>query len=275
VTLFSAQKNRQWHNSFELAFGSGTPGPGIPEESSAQPEESSAQPVFSTKSFLFGGVDEYVSLPTTVTDTINGSGAASLSIWFKKSTHGNVETIFFLSTSTNWIPKFELHFTAGDRLQIRGRAGVGGATRTQVGTTDFTGDFDWHHVVATIDLTNSLMIMYIDGSLEFSSGKSFADLTFDTSKGNQNIAQLDGNRYFNGNVDEVILYDRVMTAPEVTALYNLGVPGDPDLTDATVFYRMGEDPLDDGTGGSGNIQDQIGSAHGTPTNTEGADIVDN
>ena len=57
-------------------------------------------------------------------------------------------------------------------------------------------------------------------------------------------------------------------------IYNSGEPKDELARAGAVSqWRMGDDPLDDATGGTGNVQDQVGTSHGIPYNMEASDCV--
>lgn len=81
----------------------------------------------------------------------------------------------------------------------------------------------------------------------------------------------------NGNVSNVSLWNKALSAAEVTELYNLGkpfhLPNHSASANLTFWAKCGDDPLDDATADTGNIQDQIGSNNGIPKNTEGDEIV--
>lgn len=226
-----------------------------------------------TKSFLFDGIDEFISVPAAVTNLLDGASAASFSVWFKQAGDGIARTIIFLSTIPAGQAKYQLWFNNNDFLRLSARAASGDSVEELNGVTDFGGDTDWHHLVGVVDLANDLLTLYLDGSVESSASVTFSQTTFDTSSNVANIGKRVSDRFFNGNIEEPALYDTALTAPQVTALYNAGVPSEPDATGLQLWYRMGDDPLDDGTGTTGNIQDQVSTNNGTPINTEAGDIV--
>ena len=70
--------------------------------------------------------------------------------------------------------------------------------------------------------------LYINGSLEDTESSSNHDLNSQSnyvSVGAKNNSGTISN-YFNGQVDEVAFWNEVLTASEVTALYNSGTPLD-------------------------------------------------
>ena len=90
-------------------------------------------------------------------------------------------------------------------------------------------DSNWHHIVETVNINNSncSISMYIDGTLEntiFTSG----DITFDNHSTIKTfIGSRDGtlaNHFFRGKMDELRIYNSILTTNEITQLYNYGNP---------------------------------------------------
>tara|TARA_Y100000310_G_scaffold309661_1_gene354007 strand:- start:532 stop:1437 length:906 start_codon:yes stop_codon:yes gene_type:complete len=170
-------------------------------------------------------------------------------------------------------------------LQIPGTDQVGFLLWTGAGftTINFTAtgitDGTWHHICATVDDTNGVEI-FVDGASVGTSG-SVLNQTADTVHPYTVGGFVAGfaSFFFDGNIEEPAVFGGTtkFDLAEAQELYNTGTPN--DLTghsrsgDLIAWWRMGDDPLDDATGGSGNIQDQIGTNHGTPMNTESGDIV--
>ena len=83
--------------------------------------------------------------------------------------------------------------------------------------TSATISTGWHSVVFTID-NSGVPSAYLDGvSAGSYSGTSAIAPTI-------NLTQIGGygTRYFNGSIDDVRIYNRVLTPGEITSLYNLG-----------------------------------------------------
>jgi len=78
----------------------------------------------------------------------------------------------------------------------------------------------WHHVVGGYDGANSFI--YIDGSLDVSEPRTN---NLDDNEENLDLARAYSeapSHYFNGVIDEVRVYNRVLTAEEILRLYNEG-----------------------------------------------------
>ena len=104
-------------------------------------------------------------------------------------------------------------------------------------------DAKWHHIVETVSINNSncSIYMYVDGILE-NSVTAPGDITallhgsyktyFGSSDGNIN--------YFRGNMDEMRIYNSILTPLEITQLYNYGNPNLPSK--ASLFLSPNDNP---------------------------------
>ena len=72
---------------------------------------------------------------------------------------------------------------------------------------------------------------------------------------------------FDGNIDEVTIYNAELTSGEVTTLYNSGTPSEPSTTNLVSYYKMGDGDT------YPTITDNQGSNNGTMTNMGSEDIV--
>ena len=78
----------------------------------------------------------------------------------------------------------------------------------------------WHHLVTTVE-GGIRTDMYVDGELVGSDTSGYA------LQDRANAMQIGGNpdaanRGWNGNIDDVAVWDRVLTADEVSSIYNGG-----------------------------------------------------
>ncbi|MFL2983818.1 MAG: beta strand repeat-containing protein [Candidatus Neomarinimicrobiota bacterium] len=100
-----------------------------------------------------------------------------------------------------------------------------------ISTTTPSAGGGWYHVVLTFDGTGSsteYARLYINGSLEDTESESNHDLNSQTTKVGIGV-KINGSsisNYFDGQVDDVAFWNEVLTASEVSALYNSGTPLD-------------------------------------------------
>lgn len=83
----------------------------------------------------------------------------------------------------------------------------------------------WYHVAATV--TSGSTQLYINGSLDTTGTNVLNSFTYGkTHVGELYYSQATAARHFAGNIDELALFNSVLTGDEITQLYNLGNPFD-------------------------------------------------
>ena len=83
----------------------------------------------------------------------------------------------------------------------------------------------WYHVAATV--TTGATKLYINGSLDTTGSNTLNSFTYSkTHVGELYYATTTAARHFAGNIDELALFNSVLSADEITQLYNNGDPFD-------------------------------------------------
>jgi hypothetical protein len=167
----------------------------------------------------FDGINDYMSVARQISNDF------SIEFWFK-STSGS-------GTSSGWwqgegLVDAEGATTAHDfgvSLRSDGKvvAGVGspaGGSISIVSSTSSYNDGGWHHVVFTRTMSSGAMTLYVDGVSRGGASGSTTSLTSPTSIDFGRV--LTGPNYFTGTMDELAVYNTVLSAATVTAHYNAG-----------------------------------------------------
>ena len=172
-------------------------------------------------SMSFDGTGDYLSFTETTFPIGDGGDKFSISFWAQRDTAG-VSPDHVLSNVSGSLKKISFN-TAGDRLEIEGD------TNGQEAYGVVTADTNWHHYAITS--TNpggglqATVVVYEDGSpvsvVNASFGSSAAGLTVNTIG-----ATSSGSNGFDGLLYQIALYDEVLDANAVTAIYNDGTPID-------------------------------------------------
>ena len=170
------------------------------------------------------------------------NATASFNFWYKKTA---VDTNF----RTIWAQHYGTGGQRGVRLGFTGTRGIQfliynntGSTTLGDSTSGFTAnDTDWHMFTLTWDLslaTNTLQV-YHDGVLDHQ-----ANRTTSGENGNSGLVPSlgddkggDGNWY--GLLDEMSVWDRVLSANDVTLLYNSGSGTTPDNAEGGGWKEKG------------------------------------
>ncbi len=167
----------------------------------------------------FDGVDDYVDIPYDSSLNINASQGISISVWFKLNSHPagwNQGPIFGLFDSTGAGTKNYLFI---DKPLYGNQITWDQYPPSYGWIKSIKPDLDkWYHIVAVEDST--YRAIYLNGSL------NVLDNTLETYEGNTPDTIRIGSRadlapyYFDGSIDEVIVYDQVLSAQEIKLLYN-------------------------------------------------------
>ena len=166
---------------------------------------------YTGESAVFNGASSETTLPYG--DNINPSTTPiSFSLMIKKT--AATDTIFF-TTSQNGNANARMYLRSGTNNGI----GMGIQTNSTGGTEN--GDSlplgEWHHIVLTMDGTNARL--YLDGSIVGTSGtKRYTSYVF-----NENIAigNHDNNYWLSGEVRNVKVFNRALTAEEIAIEANI------------------------------------------------------
>ncbi|PXF60218.1 MAG: hypothetical protein C4B59_09685 [Candidatus Methanogaster sp.] len=166
------------------------------------------------KALRFDGVDDYVEMPDSPLWNF-GTGDFTVSFWFTKLDTGRGHTLSFGSMGHG----NNLNFDFDDKDS--GGKGVwvywmGGGGIPRVWTTTAYHDSNWHHL--SFVRMGDVFKLYIDNN--------YIDQTTDSGNiqiiGNLCIGRNNyngGQNYFNGIIDEVLIYNRALTADEIKSHY--------------------------------------------------------
>jgi len=142
------------------------------------------------------------------------AGSMSISAWYTtESLYTSWNTLVSQGEGNNW--RIARHGTSGTNFKYS----VGGPASVPANIDQQDGS--WHHVVVT-HVSGGDITMYIDGA----AAATQADWVL--GNGNSLSMQIGGNakaanRGWDGNIDDVALWDRAITPEEVASIWNDGV----------------------------------------------------
>jgi len=159
-----------------------------------------------------------------------------------------------------------------------------------VSSATTVNDGDWHHFAATYDGSTdaSGTAIYVDG-VSMSLTVTYDNLgnddttnTYDVTIAARDPNSIDGwgKDWYDGNIDEVSVWDKELTSAEVTEMYNSGAPdsltGHSAASDLLAWWRMGDgdngsgtDDSSDSSDSNARIYDMSENSHNmTPEDTE-------
>jgi hypothetical protein len=130
---------------------------------------------------------------------------------------------------------------------LNGKAAFGvGNPDVTIQSSTTINDGNWHHIAATRQRTSGLMLLYVDGVQEASSGTTATNTASLTAPTNMRLGSIQTGTpapgaFFTGQLDEVRLWSTVRSAANLNAYRNYQVPS--GTAGLAAYYR-----LDEGTG---------------------------
>lgn len=163
----------------------------------------------------FGGTSDNIVAPGSSIRPVLNSGQYAISLWIKSS-DTNVATASVLEiTASSGL--HGLQFNATENGEVRY---FDGGTSDQLEFTDTSvTNNEWHNIVAVVDAFSDNRQLYMDGVIRDSGTKTYS---------NQSASDLyigsrtDSTDFFQGQIDDVRIYDRALDPIEAERLYNKG-----------------------------------------------------
>jgi hypothetical protein len=208
-------------------------------------------PFANTKSILLDGVDDYVYVANST--SLNITTALSVSAWFKTT---SANGMYLLTQGSGSQIKYYIQFYAPiNRIQVR--IWDGSAVPITIDNTQVFDDGQWHNIVLTTDAltTTDGVKIYFDGTLLTNKGTLSNSGLYTTAAG-LFIGQIPNTARFNGNIDEVSLFNSELSQSDVTSIYGGGTPSSLSSYSSLVsWWRCGDGDTaptltDNGSGGN-------------------------
>lgn len=191
-----------------------------------------------TYSLDLDGVDDYIDMGSTFQSTFRSNN--SVSLWMKRD-----RTTGEAPAGVNDTSGQSYFYIDGSSLHFIYKAG---STRVIANGSVSWNTTDWFHVVGTVEQSGSDVVtkVYLNGSL-VDSTTGVATLSDYTATDTYVAGRRSSSFFpFQGLIDEVAILNTNLSASDVTAIYNSGVPDDLSSYSPVGWWRMGDN--DSGTG---------------------------
>ena len=127
----------------------------------------------------------------------------------------------------------------------------GGASENTISTTTTIENNGWHHLAYTWTVAGDATVAYLDGSSIGTSGcDNFTGTISSVNIGNRKDTAWS---FFKGNINDVAVFDDVLTSGEVSTINNSGEPTDLSSHSGLVAYWQVENNTDDSSSNSNSI----------------------
>jgi len=209
--------------------------------------------ITNTYSIDLNGTNQYMAA-NALASVVSSDNVGTFSAWVAPTdaSPNTAETIMGFGDA-NADSKLEIHISGITQTLVRASCSITGTIQWVLSSSDlgWTNGV-WHHVAVTHD--GSTAKIYIDG-VDISAGYTvttditawLTDITgidtFCVGATNKNSAVT---QYFDGLIDEAAYFSTALSAAQITAIYNSGVPANLDSYSPVGWYRMGDN--DGGTG---------------------------
>jgi hypothetical protein len=184
----------------------------------------------------FDGTDDYVDVGNGA--SLNITNAITVEVWIKLSSNTEPHMIIYKGSGAPNYPGYDLYYSSG--LFIFKGTNKTPATYAQASSLNALGN--WTHIVGTMDGHN--ISIYRDGILKqtVTDLNQFLDSnTNDVIIGKRWRSSAPGevnDWFFSGSIDEARIYNRALSAQEITTQYN-------NQYSPSTFYALGsEESLD-------------------------------
>ena len=179
---------------------------------------------------MFDGSNDYINLTDNDVFEVNATDSRTFSLWFKLDSSAASSWMHLLnkrnvsSNNTGWA----LYKNDTDKLDfvlVSGGTVVGTVT-----TNSAVSNNTWYHVAVTVDRTNDIMKIYLNGTLQTTT-QSLASVGSVASTNPLYMGWGDNVAYFDGSMDDFRVWERALSASEISSLNSAGRENSISLTD--------------------------------------------
>lgn len=162
----------------------------------------------------FDGVNDYVSVLDS--NSLDITNAITMSAWIKVDSFSNQNPRILAKKNA-----YDLYLNASLRKLEMAVYNQSASRKTVKGSTILSSDI-WYHVVGIYDKASGFKL-YVNGVQETLTGDTGFRGNIKTGTNLLLIGNFEGlTRYFSGMIDEVAIYNRALTASEISDHYNSG-----------------------------------------------------
>jgi hypothetical protein len=163
----------------------------------------------------FDGVNDYVEIPDNAALNF-GSGDFSIDAWIRTTQTSGINVI--LDKREQQPKGYSLYCYNGSLgLQLA----IGG-NYANYGSNAYVADGNWHHIAVTVDRTSNIIGWFLDGQPKASNANPLAGSLTNTSPLRLGVRSFVLSGYWNGELDELELFNRALQPGEVWSIFAAG-----------------------------------------------------
>jgi hypothetical protein len=180
------------------------------------------------KAYAFNGIDQYIQIPDQASLSISTTGQLSISVWLKP------DSLNFVKSENNyvhWMGKgmtnqqewtFRMYNLDSQRpnrmscyaFNLSGGLGAGSYVEEPIAASE------WIHLVAIYDYGSNQITLYKNGRLVDTDSFSGYNIHPKHGLAPLRIGTRDFNSFFRGAIDDIQVYNRILSNAEVQQLFN-------------------------------------------------------
>ena len=179
-------------------------------------------------SFDFDGANDYLEGAGNLAAAISVS-TGSISMWIKIDAHSSNGLIWAINTEEGSTDQIFLLWNNASGV-VRANFKGGNVANIADSSSNLENDGSWHHFVVTWQASSkgaaNTIKLYQDGSLQDSDaiGTVFSGSPATFGFGRNKLQNYGQN--FNGHMNDMAIFNDVLTSSEVSSIYNSGAPKD-------------------------------------------------
>ena len=222
------------------------------------------------RGFHLDGADDVVEIPDNAAFT--PGAAMTVEAWIRDANPAVAGTILSQYDSSAAQIGWSFSVLAGGQIQfsVNGGGSVNSPLTYAITTDSVVVADSWTHVAATYDTATEAMKIYVNGvavEAPLAPGSSDLSSIHDSSSpvriGASRVFNGSVTSFFSGDIDDVSLYWRDLSASEILAIFNAGEAGKCTSAAATPANLISSWQAE------GNVNDSLGSNHGSLKNGAG------
>ncbi len=176
--------------------------------------------------------DDHVRIPNSATMENITEGSYTMSLWIKPETRATGTQLFIKTGDHEGLRLWSYERPLFDHQEATAKQSLISTKRLDAGV--------WVHVLATLDRSTREMNVYADGVWTVSATYAADDVAKDYGQTEFIMGMADmtgeGRLPFDGLMDEVAIWNRAISAEEVSDVYDLGIAGQSIPEPATIGF---------------------------------------
>jgi len=192
-----------------------------------------------SRGYYFDGASDYLQIPRD--ESLEPANGLTISVWIYPEPSTNAYGVIVDKACTSHISPYytyeirlDYDTTTDIPKSLKFFATIDGTLRT-LGSTDFTGTYDWYHIVGTWDGT--VARLYVNGELMSEQTYAGTISYYDTDLFIGKFRNLTSGD-FKGRMDDLKIYDHAVTTEEIQNEYTMVKAMRSDLSDITPIMML-------------------------------------